>query len=353
MNSRRSSGPVDSERLPAELARGLAALYVVVGAEPLLAFEACDAILAAARAAGFREREVLTVEQGFDWSRLALAASTDSLFGDQRVLELRIPGGKPGVEGARALEDLSSRLGDSTIVLVSLPGLENATLKSKWFSGLAAVGTVVMAEPVTRERLPGWIQGRLSAQGHTVTQDGLMLLAERTEGNLLAALQEIRKLALLHPPGALTEPAVREAVVDVARFDIDDLAVALLGREAVRFERTLRGLQEGGAALPLIVWSLAESLRGLVRAAAALAQGRALPQALREARVWGPRQALIEKHARRIPFDVAQAALLDIARIDRVSKGMEALADPWDALLELGVRFMQGAAGERSMIESR
>lgn len=353
MNARRQGGPVDSERLAAELARGLAPLYVVVGAEPLLAYEACDAILAAARAADYREREVLTVEQGFDWSRLALAASTDSLFGDQRVLELRIPGGKPGVEGARALEDLTGRLGGSTIVLISLPGLENATLKSKWFSGLAAAGTVVMTEPVTRERLPAWIQGRLAAQGHAASQDALMLLAERTEGNLLAALQEIRKLALLHPAGPLSEAMVREAVVDVARFDIDDLAVALLAREPARFERTLRGLQEGGAALPLIVWSLAESLRGLTRAAGALAQGRALPQALREARVWGPRQALIEKHARRIPLEVAQAALVDIARVDRVSKGMEALADPWDVLLQLGVRFMRGAASERSMIEPR
>ena len=227
MSTRRPAGPVDSERLATELKRGLQSLYTVVGAEPLLAFEACDAVLAAARAAGYLEREVLTVEQGFDWSRLALAASTDSLFGDRRVLELRIPGGKPGVEGARALEELASRLGESTLVLIGLPGLETAALRSKWFSALAAAGTVVMTEPVTRERLPAWIQGRLAAQGHAASQDALMLLAERTEGNLLAALQEVRKLALLHPPGPLSEAAVREAVVDVARYDIDDLAVAL------------------------------------------------------------------------------------------------------------------------------
>lgn len=350
MNSRRSGAPVDSERLAGALARGLDALYVVVGAEPLLAFEAADAIRAAARAAGFREREVLTVEPGFDWARLALAASTDSLFGEQRVLELRIPGGKPGPDGARALEDLGAHLGGSTIVLISLPELEGAALKSKWFAGLAAAGTVVMTTPVTRERLPGWIQGRLAAQGHAISQEGLMLLAERTEGNLLAALQEIRKLALLHPPGPLSEAAVREAVVDVARFDIDDLAAALLGREALRYERTLRGLQEGGAALPLIVWSLAETLRGVVRAGAALAQGRAPGQALRDARVWGPRQGLIERHLQRIAPDAAQTALRDIARIDRVAKGGEPLADPWDELLELGLRFMRAATGERSII---
>lgn len=332
---------VDSERLGPLLARGLDRLYVVVGAEPLLAFEACDRILAAARKAGFLEREVLTAEQGFDWSRLALAASTDSLFGDRRVLELRIPGGKPGVEGGRALEDLAHRLGESTLILVSLPTLENATLKSKWFVALTQAGTTVMTEAVTRERLPAWIQDRLAAQGQQVSPESLMLLAERTEGNLLAAFQEVQKLALLFEAGPIPDAAVREAVTDVARFDIDDLAQALLGREIARYERTLRMLQESGAALPLIVWSLAESLRGLVRAAMALAQGRPLAQAVRDARVWGDRQTLIERHVRRIPLGVAQSALQQIAQIDRVSKGLDASTDPWDALLTMGVRFVQ------------
>jgi DNA polymerase-3 subunit delta len=342
---------VSAEQLAGALARGLAPLYVVVGAEPLLGFEACDRILAAARQAGYLEREVLTVEQGFDWSRLALAASTDSLFGDRRVLELRIPGGKPGVEGARALEGLAARLGDTMVVLVSLPGLEPASLRSKWFSALAEAGTLVQTEVVTRERLPAWIQGRLAAQGHQVSPESLMLLSERTEGNLLAAFQEVQKLALLFPPGPLPEAAVREAVMDVARFDIDELASALLAREAARYERTLRGLQEGGEALPLIVWSLAESLRGLVRAASALAQGRALPQAVREARVWGARQGLIERQVQRIPLDLARAALLQVAQVDRASKGLDGNSDPWDELLALGLRFMQATADRRGMIE--
>ncbi len=343
---------VDSQRLPRALSGGLSPLYTVVGAEPLLGFEACDRILAAARAAGYLEREVLTVEQGFDWSRLALAASTDSLFGDRRVLELRIPGGKPGVEGARALEALSQHLGDSTLVLISLPALENATTKTKWFASLTQAGTVVVAEPVTRERLPAWIQERLSAQGQQVSQESLLLLAERTEGNLLAAFQEVQKLALLHPVGAVPDQAVREAVMDVARFDIDDLAEALLAREPVRFERTLRGLQESAEALPLIVWSLAESLRGVVRAGAALAQGRPMPQALREAKVWGDRQGLVERNVKRIPLAVAQHALQQVALLDRAAKGMAGDTDPWDTLLELGLRLMQDSPASRVMIRS-
>ncbi len=338
------TGSIDSERLAKALERGLAGLYVVVGAEPLLGFEACGRILAAARRQGFAEREVLTVEQGFDWSRLALAASTDSLFGDRRVLELRIPSGKPGVEGARALEGLAAHLGDSTLVLVNLPGLEAAIARSKWFTALAAAGMVVKAEPVTRERLPAWIQERLAAQGQQVSPDSLLLLAERTEGNLLAAFQEIQKLALLHPAGSLPDAAVREAVMDVARFNIDDLAEALLARDALRFERTLRGLQEGAEALPLIVWSLAESLRGVVRVGSALAQGRPLAQGMRDARVWGARQGQIERHVRRLPLAAAQRALQEVALLDRASKGMAGDADPWDILLGLGLRLMQACA---------
>lgn len=337
---------LDSERLPRALQQGLAPLYVVIGAEPLLGFEACDRITAAARKAGYVEREVLTAEQGFDWSRLALAASTDSLFGDRRVLELRIPSGRPGVEGAKALEALASRLGDSTLVLVSLPALERSAGKARWLAALAAAGCVVTAHPVTRERLPAWIQERLAAQDQQVSQDSLLLLAERTEGNLLAAFQEVQKLALLHPPGPIADEAVREAVMDVARFQIDDLTEALLAREPVRFERTLRGLRDSAEALPLIVWSLAEGLRGVARAGQALAEGRPLAQAIREANVWGDRRDMVERHVRRIPPAIARQALQQVAVLDRASKGMAGGADPWDTLLGLGLRLMQDCAAQ-------
>lgn len=344
MANKNSPKALPSERLAGALAQSLDALYVVVGAEPLLGFEACDRIITAARKAGFSERTVLTAEPGFDWSRIALSASTSSLFGDKQLLEIRIPSGKPGVQGAKALEDLSHRLSDDVITLVNLPGLEPSTLKSKWFAALAGQGTVVHAEEVSRERLPAWIQTRLSAQNQKVSQDGLLFLTERTEGNLLAAFQEIQKLALLYPESAITDEALREAVMDVARFDIDDLAEALVAKENLRFERTLRGLQERGEAMPLIVWALAETLRGLIRTASALMQGKPIAQALREAKVWGQRQSMIEKHASRIPLSRAKTALQQLAFIDRASKGMEDKSDPWDCLLSLGLNFMNDNA---------
>jgi DNA polymerase III subunit delta len=352
MASKNSPKSLSSERLAGALSQPLDALYVVVGAEPLLGFEACDRIVTAARQAGFSERTVLTVEPGFDWSRIALSASTSSLFGDRQLLEIRIPTGKPGVEGAKALEDLSHRLNDEVLTLVNLPGLEPSALKSKWFMALAAQGTVVHAEQITRDRLPAWIQTRLSAQNQKVTQNGLLFLTERTEGNLLAAFQEIQKLALLYPEGAISDEALREAVMDVARFDIDDLAESLIAKENLRFERTLRGLQERGEAMPLIVWALAETLRGLIRTGSAMLQGKPINQALREAKVWGQRQSLIEKHASRISVNRAQSALQQLAFIDRASKGMEDLSDPWDCLLSLGLNFMNETAHPLEFVRS-
>lgn len=343
---------ISCERLPAALTQLLDSLYIVVGAEPLLGFEAADRIVTAAKQAGFSERTVLTAEPGFDWSRIALSASSSSLFGDRQLLEIRIPTGKPGVEGAKALEDLSHRISQDVLTLIHLPALEPATLKSKWFSALASQGTVVQAEQVTREKLPAWIQTRLRIQNQTVSQDGLLFLTERTEGNLLAAFQEIQKLALLYPQGSISDAALREAVMDVARFDIDDLAEALIARENLRFERTLRGLQERGEAMPLIVWALAECLRGLIRTGNAMLQGKPIHQALREAKVWGKRQSLIEKHVARTPINRAKNALQELAYIDRASKGMEDKADPWDCLLSLGLNFINETAHPLKFVRS-
>jgi len=352
MASKNNPKSISCERLAGALSQSLDSLYIVVGAEPLLGFEACDRILSAAKQAGFSERTVLTAEPGFDWSRVALSASSSSLFGDRQLLEIRIPTGKPGVEGAKALEDLTLRLSDDVLTLILLPGLEPSTLKSKWFTALSSHGTVVHADQITREKLPAWIQTRLAAQNQKVSQEGLLFLTERTEGNLLAAFQEIQKLALLYPQGSISEEALREAVMDVARFDIDDLAEALVARENLRFERTLRALQERGEAMPLIVWALAETLRGLIRTGTAMMQGKPLAQALREAKVWGQRQSLIEKHASRISVNRAQKALQQLAFVDRASKGMEDKSDPWDCLLSLGLNFMNDCAHPFEFVRS-
>jgi DNA polymerase-3 subunit delta len=192
---------IATRQLAQHLKKGLAPLYCVHGAEALLALEAADAIRAAARASGCDEREVFTAEPGADWSKLGASAANLSLFSTRRLLEVRIPSGKPGAEGGKALEALCARLPEDTVVLVMLPELEWQGLKTAWFAALEDAGTVVEAKSISREELPQWLAERLSAQQQRASIETLEWMADRVEGNLLAAKQEVEKLALLLPAG--------------------------------------------------------------------------------------------------------------------------------------------------------
>ena len=334
---------ISSEQLSQQLKRGPAPLYTVFGDEPLLALEAADRIRAAARTAGYGERVVLTAEQHFDWSQLAMSAQSQSLFAARRLLELRIPNGKPGVEGGKTLQAFSTRLPPDTVILIALPELDWRTLKTAWFEALEAAGTTVEAKQVARAQLPAWLAGRLREQQQSVADEVLAFIADRVEGNLLAAYQEVKKLALLFPPGQLTFDQVKDAVLDVARFDAFDLGAAVLAGDAAHFARMLDGLRGEGAAPPLVLWAIADEIRVLGRVVAQLDAGRPLAQALRDARVWGPRQKLFEQHARRFTLPQIEAALMHAAQVDRLIKGL-ARGDAWDELLNLGLRFARKPA---------
>lgn len=327
---------IDSEKLPRELARGVGALYAVVGFEPLLALEAGDRIRAAARAAGYTERELSTVESGFDWSAFEAASRNVSLFSSRRIVELRIPGGKPGVEGARALERYAAALPPDTVTLVVLPDPERAVLTAKWFTALENAGTIVVAAVVERARLADWIAARLARQEQTADDATLALLVERTEGNLLAAYQEIQKLALLFPPGPLARAEVGRAVLDVARYDVFEIGTVALAGDVARTVRMISGLAAEGVAEPLVLWSLVDPVRAMARVLAATASGRPVAQALKEQRVWGPRQTAMERALRRHDRDSVAGLLARAARADRTIKGL-ARGDGWDALLGLAV----------------
>ncbi|MBI1988181.1 MAG: DNA polymerase III subunit delta [Betaproteobacteria bacterium] len=330
---------LSTEQLPQHLKRGLAPLYTVFGDEPLLALEAADRLRARARADGYGEREVLTAEQHFDWSQLRMSAQSQSLFASRRILELRIPSGKPGSEGSQALQDLCARLPTETITLVCLPGIDWRGQKAAWFAALDAAGAMVEAKQVARSALPAWIAERLKAQEQHAGEETLEFIAERVEGNLLAAYQEVQKLALLFPPGRLEFEQVREAVFDVARFDVFDLGAVLIAGDTQHLARVLDALQGEGAAPPLVLWALTEEIRAIARLLAALATGRPLQQAMREARVWGPaRQNLMQRHIKRFTAQQAEAALVHAAGIDHMIKGL-AKGDVWDELLQLGLRF--------------
>lgn len=333
---------IDSEQLPQHLARGLKSLYLVFGDELLLALEAADRIRAKALEQGFDERRVLIAEAGFDWGELAMMSKSLSLFAPKRVLDLRISSGKPGKDGSEALQQLVGSLPGDTVTLITLPGVDRQSQKAKWFEALDGAGVVVQAAAIKRDRLGAWLAGRLALQSQQADAQTIEFLIDRVEGNLMAAHQEVSKLALLFPAGALPFDEVKNAVVDVARFNVFEIGATLLKSDRVHFVRMLDGLQAEGAAAPLVLWAIAEETRAMARVKAAMNDGSPLTQALRDARVWGPRQDLMPAALRRLTQEQLIAALRHAAGIDRMVKGL-ASGDVWDGLLQLGLELMAPA----------
>lgn len=325
------------EQLAAHLERELKPVYVVYGDEPLLVLEAADAIRAAARRRGFDERAVLTALTGFNWNELHHAAGNMSLFGGRQVIDLRIPTGKPGREGGAAIADYCARPSPDALLLVTLPGLDWKEEKAAWLVALANAGAAVKLVPPALADLPAWIAGRLRRQQQSCDAEGLRFIAERVEGNLIAAHQEIQKLGLLHPPGTLNLEQVQDAVLNVARYDIDGLREALLAGDVARLTRTIDGLQQEGEAPPLVLWAMTEEVRALTQIKAGLRDGQPLDGLLRDAKVWGPRQALLKRALQRVDASQASAALAHAAQIDRLIKGLEK-GDVWNEFLRLGLR---------------
>ena len=341
------------DQLTAHLHKGVRPLYTLWGDEPLLAQEAADAIRAAARAAGHTERQVHTVSGAhYNWSGLLGAAQAMSLFADKQIIEIRIPSGKPGKEGSDALQRYARLQAEDTVTLVTLPRIDGQQQKSGWFSALDSAGVTIRCEPIARAALPAWIAQRLSLQAQRV-QDGeagqrsLAFFADRVEGNLLAAHQEIQKLGLLYPQGELTFEQIEAAVLNVARYDVFKLGEAVLSGQVERALRMLDGLQAEGEAAVLVHWSLSEDIRALKRTQDAIDNGKPMPMALREARVWGAKERLFE---RAVPLfsDSALARLLQAAQVcDGLVKGLrhpDWPCDPWHGLKRLVLMTVQHTA---------
>jgi len=329
---------ITSEDLPRHLASGLKPLYVVYGDALLLAVEAADSIRAAARAAGYSERETFIAEQYFKWGELRNSAQSLSLFAERKIIDLRIPSGKPGTEGGQALQDYVANLSPDILTLISLPKLDWSAQKSQWFGALEKHGVMVSADDIPRPALPRWIAGRMKRQGQSADPATLEFLADRCEGNLLAAFQEIQKLALLFPAGQLSFEQVKDAVMDVARYDIFKLSEAMLNGDAARFARILDGLRAEGTATVLVLWAVGEDIRTLGKVLQAVQRGGNLGNALRDMRVRKDRQPLIEQAARRLKFPHIERAMQQAARLDKTIKGLRQ-GDVWDELLQLGLRF--------------
>ncbi len=318
---------IATRQLAQHLKKGLAPLYAVHGAETLLALEAGDAIRAAARKSGCTEREVFSAEPGADWARLGASAANLSLFATRKLLEIRIPSGKPGAEGGKALEALCARLPEDTVVLVMLPELEWQGLKTAWFSALEDAGTVVEAKSISREELPQWLAERLAVQQQRASVETLEWMADRVEGNLLAARQEVEKLALLLPAGEITLDSIREAVTDVSRFERDALLEAIHEAEPGRIARAVDSLEAEGEPLPLLLWALTEELRLMMQLTAGERPRRFLDP---------DRTQRIQRTARKHDAASFDRQLLRAHRIDRMIKGVET-GDAWEEILEMSL----------------
>jgi DNA polymerase-3 subunit delta len=343
-------------QLSQHLQKGLAPLYTLYGDEPLLIQEAADAIRAAARSQGYTERTVHTVAGAhFDWSEVLAAGGSLSLFADRQIVEIRIPSGKPGKEGSPALQQLAESApgNDTTLTLVLLPKLDRLAKGGAWFCALDSNGVTLQVDPVERPALPQWIAQRLARQGQRVAsgdegQRTLQFFADRVEGNLLAAHQEIQKLALLYPAAGGTDAGqdvlsfeqVESAVLNVARYDVFKLSEAVLAGQAARVQRMLEGLEAEGVAGVLVHYTLSEDIRALKRVKDSMAAGRPLPMALREQRIWGMKERLFERVLPRLTSTCLDNLLHSAHLVDGIVKGVKAPdwpSDGWQALHRLAM----------------
>jgi DNA polymerase-3 subunit delta len=322
------------EQLDTHLNKNLAPVYFISGDDPLRVLEAADAVRSAARKQGYGEREVLTVQAGFDWNSLLAEAGNLSLFAQRRVIDLRLPSGKPGKEGAEVLRAFAEQAPEDTLLLVTAGKLEPQARRSKWVQTLDRAGVVVFVWPLQAGEIAGWVHARMRKRGLQPSPEAVQMLAERVEGNLLACVQEIDKLFLLQGAGAVDVADITRLVADHARYDVFTLVDSALAGQAARSVRILNSLQAEGVAPPVVLWALAREIRQLAGMAAEVAKGQAVSTVLSRYRVWQSRQAPVGAALKRLPLATCRRLLRQCASVERLCKG-QAAGNAWDELLQL------------------
>jgi len=331
----------------AQLSRGLAPIYLIAGEEPLLIQEALDALRGVARAQGYAEREILDVERGFDWSLLFQACASMSLFSSRKIVELRMPGGAPGAVGSEMLRSLAAQPPPDTLLLVVCEALDGRTREAAWAQALEQAGVSLYVWPIAEADFPGWIETRLRAAGLGIEPDALEALVDRTEGNTLAAAQDVAKLALLFPGATVSAAQVSEAVADSARFNAFDLGDCMLEGDAAGAARSLARLREEGVEVIELLAALNWTLRQWVQAQAQYAQSGDAGRACEAARVPRPRQAVMRKALARTRLPQLYGLIRRGALIDQLAKSTGGKEQAWEELLTL-VMAAAGAAPLRS-----
>jgi len=324
------------EQLASHLQQGLQPLYLISGDEPLQLMEAADAIRQRAREQGFAEREVLHVEAGFDWNSLLAVSGSLSLFAEQRLIELRLPTGKPSKEGSKALSEYASNLPPDTVLLITSGKLDRSAQNSKWYKALDGAGVTLQVWPVEPGALSGWVMQRMRSRGMQPSPEAAQLLAERVEGNLLAAAQEVEKLRLLYGDGPVSAEQVEEGVADSARYDIFELVDTALVGDAARTSRVIEGLRAEGVEPILVLWALLREVRAMAQMAEELSHGANVDAVMGQFRIWDKRKGPVRAGLKRHNLKRWLALLRRGGRIDRMIKGSES-GNPWDELLQLAL----------------
>lgn len=329
---------ISGDQLTSQLARGLGSIYLVSGDEPLLVNEAADSIRERARKDGFTERDLHVVERGFDWDGLLTESRSLSLFAQRKIIEIRMANPTPGDRGGEAIIELATQPSPDNLVLVITGKLDGRTQNSKWVSAIEKHGLLVQIWPIELPRLPAWIRERLARHKLTADTGAASLLAERVEGNLLAAHQEVEKLALLLPPGPLTAETVMEAVADSARFDVLQVGEAAMRGQTGRALRIVEGLRGEGIDATLVLWAVNKDLQWLARAQYLMSTGQSADSAMNAIYVWRPRQAAMKQALARLNAHAIRGLLVDAERVDRSIKGA-LRCDPWAELEALVARL--------------
>ncbi len=323
-----------SDQLAKHLSSGLLPVYIVSGNDTLLVQEACDAIRHHCREQGFTEREVLHVDNSFDWQELLSHADALSLFADKKLIELRMPSGKPGDAGSKALVRYTENPSPDNVLLIICNKIETASTKSKWYKSIDKVGAGIQTWPLSPAQLPQWLSQRLAQAGLKGDSEVIELLATRNEGNLLAAVQEIEKLTLFSESGVIDVETVRDVVADNARYDIFGLVDRAMQGDAAGSLRMLRGLQAEGTSLLNILAIVSREIRVLNQCASQLEQGNGIERVLQNQRVWDKRKTITQMALKRLPLKKLQELLRLAGQIDQTAKGMKK-ANAWDMLSRL------------------
>lgn len=326
------------DQIQQHLKKELLPIYFVMGEEPLQVIESADAIRAAARERGFTEREIMDVDTHFEWNQLLDAGNSMSLFAEQRILELRMPTGKPGKAGGQALLEYAQRPADDAVLIITSGKIEGSAKNTKWFKTLDQIGAVIQTWPINPHELPRWIDQRMRAKGLKPTPDAISLLTERVEGNLLAAAQEVDKLFLLFGESEINLEQITSAVADSARYNIYDLVDSALLGDVSRTSRILGGLKSEGVEPVLALWAITREVRTLTGIAEA---NMSQDAAMAKARVWDNRKAIVRKALSRHSVGRWKNFLKRCAKIDKVIKGIEP-GRAWDELLMLSTQIAQG-----------